>query len=84
MNGADLHLDHSLLVTVSPERMLVFLPIHIDALPLQLLHGHEGLVDVCVFGHQVGSKMQREAFRMHNVRRGLCEICGIGGQSRKI
>lgn len=47
-----------------------------DALPAQLLHGDERLMNVSVLVHQEGPKVKGETFRMEDVWGGLGHICG--------
>ena len=72
---AKTHLDlgEPFLLSVAQERMRVRLAVDVESSPAQLLDGDEGLVDVRVLRDEVRPEVEREAFGVEHVRRGLGE-----------
>ena len=54
--------------------MRVRLAVDVESSPAQLLDGDEGLVDVRVLRDEVRPEVEREAFGVEHVRRGLGEV----------
>ena len=77
---AYLDIDLPLLISITPERMTVFLAVHVDALPAQLLDGDKRLVDVRVLGDEVRPEVQRKAFGVQNMWGRLCEVCASNAE----